>query len=86
MEDSLKWIKPYWEGNEKGLDFEAYERMFRDHLAEMEEKMRGGPMGRMEIHMEENKDGSSRLSIIMEGAKHLAVSASAVLAMGLFAQ
>merc|ERR1719218_523052 len=33
---------------------------------------------RMEIHMEEDADGNSRLTIVMEGAQKLAVSAASV--------
>ena len=40
--------------------------------------------GRMEIHMEENADGSNKLTIIMEGAKQLAVGAAAAVSMALF--
>merc|ERR1719453_97784 len=68
---------------EGGCTFEQYEAIFAEYAEEM--KMEDGKQ-RMEIHMEEHPDGSSKMTIIMEGAKNLAVSAAAVATMALFAQ
>lgn len=78
--------------DEKGawMDFETFV-MFMEEIEhrekEWDEMNNGGHGGRgprMEIHMEENADGSARMTIIMESAKKLAVSAAAVATAALF--
>jgi hypothetical protein len=68
--------------NEGGeMDFDQWMMFVKDAENMMEEMKGGDSRGpRMEIHMEENADGSSRMTIIMEGAKLLAASAAAVAA------
>merc|ERR1712216_549528 len=60
-----------------GLTWEEYAAFMKSY--EQEEKKGGKRDGpRMEIHMEEFKDGSSKMTIIMEGAQKLAATASAL--------
>merc|ERR1711862_990869 len=83
IEEAFKWMEPYFR-DERGLDFDTYVQMMEDYK-EMEKGMMKDSTGpRMEIHMEENADGSAKLTIIMESAKKLAVSAAAVAAAAFF--
>ena len=56
-----------------------------DKLMKEKEAMKGGKGGkRMEIHMEEHPDGKAKITIMMSGAKSLALSAAAVVSAALF--
>merc|ERR1719326_2736887 len=85
IEETLKLATKFADlENGEGMDFDGF-MAFVKEAGEMD-KMKGGKRGpRMEIHMEENADGSSKMTIIMESARKLAVSATAVAAAAFFA-
>lgn len=83
IERVMKAAEPHLDKEGK-MSFEHYMMLVEETMSWAEEEM-GGRGPRMEIHMEENADGSSKMTIIMESAKKLAVSATALAAMAFFA-
>merc|ERR1719263_386653 len=83
MEEAWKFMEPYFGGENGAVDYDTYVKMMEDYKAYMGSK-KGGSGPRMEIHMEENADGSAKLTIIMESARKLAVSAAAVATAAFF--
>merc|ERR1712194_346859 len=86
---TLTWVYDHMLkfGNKEGtVNFDQYMEMINEFARQEEAKKDGGSKARMEIHMEEHPDGSSKMTIVMEGAKNLAASAAAVATMALFAQ
>jgi len=55
-------------------------------MKEGDHKMMENRGPRMEVHLNESENGNGRLMVILEQAKHLAVSAAALATLALFSQ